>query len=61
MISELISNIFVCKCAEFKGAKDLRQIDNGRVVGKCLKCNKRVYATLIFQNEIGAFHTGDKQ
>ena len=39
---------FVCNCNENHGIKKVRVMEGNKVVGKCLKCNKRVFGTMIF-------------
>ncbi len=43
----LLLRFFVCSCRENHGVKNVKQLGNKRVVGKCLKCGKRSYGQII--------------
>ena len=51
MITEMICNLFVCHCSTFHGVKNVRQINDTRIVGRCLKCGKRVYGNFFDNKE----------
>lgn len=47
MLSNLISKLFICSCSKNHGVKNVKQLGNHRVVGRCLKCGKRSYGQII--------------
>jgi len=55
ILRTILIKLFVCQCRKNYGVKNLRELENGRVVGRCLRCNKRVYGNIIYRNE------GEKQ
>ncbi len=49
IFTQIILKLFVCQCKDNYGVKDLMQLENNRIVGKCLKCNKRVYGKILYK------------
>ncbi len=43
----IVVKMFICRCKINYGVRNIRQYNANNVVGKCLKCNKRVYGKII--------------
>jgi len=47
MVRSILAKMFVCQCKTMYGVKHVHQFGDGnKIVGKCLKCNKRVYGRI---------------
>lgn len=50
MIGNLICKLFICSCNANHGIKNIKEFGESKIVGRCLKCNKRVYGFLYNYN-----------
>lgn len=52
-IRDFLVNRFVCNCNTNHGVKKVRVMEGDKIVGRCLKCNKRVFGRIIFKKDDG--------
>ncbi len=51
IFSNLITKMFICQCDKQTGLNNIKQLEGNRIVGRCLKCNKRVYAQFLLYSD----------
>lgn len=48
IFKNIFIRMFLCRCYLNSGVRDIKQLGNDRLVGRCLRCGKRVYGRILF-------------
>ena len=61
-IRTIFVRMFVCQCNTNYGVRNLHQyIEGNKIVGRCLKCNRRVYGRIYNNKNDAILGLGEKQ